>query len=77
MAESGIDALVLAGRGVLTCYGLIVYATAYTPLIRTSYALLSPEGEPTLWLASEADAEAAAERSGLSDRTSRGSLDRR
>ena len=67
MAESGIDALVLAGRGVLTCYGLIAYATAYTPLIRTSYALLSPEGEPTLWLASDADADAAAERSGLAD----------
>ena len=67
MAASDIDALVLAGRGVLTCYGLVAYATAYTPLIRTAYALLGREGEPTVWLASDVDAEAAAERSGLAD----------
>ena len=60
MAESELDALVLAGRGVLASYGFVVYVTGYTPMVRTSYALLGPEGEPTLWVPSAGDAEGAA-----------------
>ena len=55
MTAADLDALVLAGRGVIGQFGYIVYLRGYTPILRVSYGLLRPGGEPTLFVPSHVD----------------------
>ncbi len=75
MAAADLDALVLAARGVIAGFGLVVYVAGYTPILRTSYALLRLSGEPILFVPSSADAAIAREKSYLADVRSTGEGD--
>src|SRR5712692_7435499 len=67
MGEAGFDALVVAGRGVISQYGYLEYVTGYVPVIRSGYAVVTAAGEPALVLPTTADAWYARERTGLAD----------
>lgn len=67
MSREGLDALVAAGRGVISQYGYLEYLTGYCPVVREAYAVLAGEQEPALILPTGADAWYAARASGLSD----------
>lgn len=77
MAHAELDALALAARGVIAGFGFVVYVAGYTPILRTSYALLRRDGEPILFVPSSADAAIAQEQSPLRDIRSTGEGDAR
>jgi Xaa-Pro aminopeptidase len=66
MSAAGHDALVVAGRGIISQYGYLEYVAGYCPVIRSAYAVLGREGEPTLVVPTAADAWYARQ-TGLSD----------
>jgi Xaa-Pro aminopeptidase len=46
MEDQGYDALVIAGRGVISQYGYLEYLTGYCPIVRLSYAVLTRDRGP-------------------------------
>lgn len=75
MAGAGLDLLVLAGRGTIGQFGYVVYVCGYTPLLRTSYALLPEDGEPILFVPSRSDEALVRERGLIEDVRSSGEAD--
>jgi Xaa-Pro aminopeptidase len=67
MSDSGYTALVVAGRGIISQYGFLEYVAGYCPVVRTAYAVLGHEGEPTLVVPTAADAWYAGRVAGLAD----------
>ena len=43
---AGYEALVVAGRGIVTQYGSLLYVLGYAPVIRTGYAVIAPGSPP-------------------------------
>lgn len=56
MKDAGYDALIVAGRGLLTQYGYLEYVVGYCPLVRLTYAVVIPDHEPILVAATASDA---------------------
>jgi Xaa-Pro aminopeptidase len=75
MAADGLDALVMAGRGRIAHFGYVFYLCDYTPVLRSSYGVLWPEGAPTLLVPSETDAALVSERGLIDDVRSSGEGD--
>jgi Xaa-Pro aminopeptidase len=45
MVEAGYDALVVAGRGIISQYGYLEYVACYCPVVRAAYAVLGRDGD--------------------------------
>jgi Xaa-Pro aminopeptidase len=75
MAADGLGALVMAGRGRIAQFGYVVYLCDYTPVLRSSYGVLWPEGAPTLLVPSRADRALVSERGLIDDVRSSGEGD--
>ena len=56
MEEVGYDALVIAGRGVISQYGYLEYVTGYCPVVRAAYAVLGRGGAVAFVAPTAADA---------------------
>jgi Xaa-Pro aminopeptidase len=67
MEDAGYDALVVAGRGIISQYGYLEYVSGYCPVVRSAYAVLGAEGDAALVVATAADAWYARRRAGLED----------
>lgn len=67
MRQGGYDALVVAGRGIVSQYGYLEYISGYCPLVRHGYAVVLPDVDPALVLPTSSDAYFAAGENGLSD----------
>ncbi|MFD0851466.1 aminopeptidase P family N-terminal domain-containing protein, partial [Actinomadura adrarensis] len=67
MADAGLGALVIAGRGVISQYGYLEYVTGWCPIIRLGYAVLVPGREPVMVMPTASDAYYAREATGFSD----------
>jgi Xaa-Pro aminopeptidase len=67
LADEGLSALVVAGKGVIGSYGALEWCTGYVPVVRGAYAVATPGGEPALVLPTAADAWYARRRTGLED----------
>jgi len=52
---AGYEALVVAGRGIVTQYGSLLYVLGYAPVIRTGYAVIAPGSAPIGVLPTVAD----------------------
>lgn len=55
MIEAGYDALVVAGRGVISQYGFLEYVAGYCPVVRSAYAILGREGDVAMVVPTAAD----------------------
>jgi len=67
MDAAGYDALVVAGRGVISQYGYLEYVAGYCPVVRAAYAVLGRNGEVAFVAPTAADAWYARGRAGLED----------
>ena len=67
MEEAGYEALVIAGRGVISQYGYLEYVSGYCPVVRTAYAVLGRDGDVALVAPTAADGWYARRRAGLDD----------
>lgn len=67
MTEQRLDALVVAGRGLLTQYGYFEYLTGFNPHVRMACAVLLSDGPPVLVMATASDAWYAQQATGLQD----------
>lgn len=67
MESERLDALVVAGRGVISHYGYLEYVTGYCPVVREAYAVIAGGEPPALVLPTAADAWYARRATGLSD----------
>jgi Xaa-Pro aminopeptidase len=67
MEEAGYDALVIAGRGVISQYGYLEYVAGYCPVVRSAYAVLGREGDVALIVPTAADAWYARRLAALED----------
>lgn len=67
MRDRGIDALVVAGRGVIAQYGYLEYLVGFCPVVRQGYAVVVPGCEPVVIMANRSDAHFAKMASGFSD----------
>src|ERR1700730_17092025 len=67
MEEVGYDALVIAGRGVISQYGYLEYVTGYCPVVRSAYAVLGRGGSVALVAPTAADAWYARHLAALED----------
>ncbi len=67
MAEAGLDALVVAGRGVIGQHGWLMYLAGYCPVIRPAFAILIAGRAPILLVTTPADVWLARRRSPLDD----------
>lgn len=56
MQDEGFDALIVAGRGLLTQYGYLEYVLGYCPLVRLTYAVVIPGQQPVLVTPTSSDA---------------------
>lgn len=56
MQDEGYDALIVAGRGLLTQYGYLEYVVGYCPLVRLTYAVVIPGQQPVLVTPTSSDA---------------------
>ncbi len=56
MEAEGFDALIVAGRGLLTQYGYLEYVLGYCPLVRLTYAVVLPGKQPVLVTPTSSDA---------------------
>lgn len=56
MEDEGLDALIVAGRGLLTQYGYLEYVVGYSPLVRLTYAVVIPNEQPIIVAATASDA---------------------
>jgi Xaa-Pro aminopeptidase len=67
MAADGLDALVIAGRGVIAQHGGLMFLTGYCPVVRHAFAVLPAVGEPILLVTTPADIWLAQRRSPVAD----------
>lgn len=67
MEQEGYDALVVAGRGVISQYGFLEYLTGYSPVVRAAYAVLGREGDVAFVAPTAADGWYARRVAGLDD----------
>ncbi|MBP2365872.1 M24 family metallopeptidase [Pseudonocardia parietis] len=67
MLDQGYDALVVAGRGLLTQYGYFEYISGFNPLVRLAYAVVRRDGAPVLVMSTASDAWYAQQATGLDD----------
>lgn len=56
MSDEGFDAIVVAGRGLLTQYGYLEYVLGYCPIVRLAYAVLFPGELPVFITSTASDA---------------------
>lgn len=60
MSRARLDVLLVAGRGVIGQYGLVMYTCGYVPLLRSAFVVFRAERlEPTLFVPSGGDLERA------------------
>jgi Xaa-Pro aminopeptidase len=67
MEERGFDALVIAGRGVISQYGYLEYVAGYCPVVRLAYAVLGRDGDVAYIAPNTADAWYARRLAALED----------
>lgn len=67
METAGYDALIVAGRGLLTQYGYLEYVLGYCPLVRLTYAVVIPGRQPVLVTPTSSDAWYAGMATDLAD----------
>lgn len=67
MEDSGYEALVITGRGVISQYGYLEYVTGYSPVVRSAYAVIGREGPVAFVASTAADAWYARRTAGLED----------
>ncbi len=67
MASAGLDALVVAGRGVIGQHGWLMFLAGYCPVIRPAFAILIAGRAPILLVTTPADVWLAGRRSLLED----------
>ncbi len=67
MEAQGYDALVIAGRGVISQYGYLEYVSGYCPVVRAAYAVLGHDGDVAFVASTAADAWYARRVGGLDD----------
>jgi Xaa-Pro aminopeptidase len=63
----GLDALVVAGKGLIGQYGALEWCAGYVPVVRGAYAVITPGAEPALVVTTAADAWYARRNTGLGD----------
>jgi Xaa-Pro aminopeptidase len=63
----GLDALVVAGKGLIGQYGALEWCAGYVPVVRGAYAVLTPDAEPALVVTTAADAWYARRNTGLAE----------
>src|SRR5215472_18183753 len=63
----GIEALVVAGKGLIGQYGTLEWCAGYVPVVRGAYAVLTRGDEPALVVTTAADAWYARRNTGLAD----------
>jgi Xaa-Pro aminopeptidase len=56
LAEEKLDALVVAGKGLIGQYGMLEWCAGYVPVVRGAYGVLTPGAEPALVVTTAADA---------------------
>jgi Xaa-Pro aminopeptidase len=56
LADEDLDALVVAGKGLIGQYGALEWCAGYVPVVRGAYAVLTPGAEPALVVTTAADA---------------------
>src|SRR5215472_16482662 len=61
----GIEALVVAGKGLIGQYGTLEWCAGYVPVVRGAYAVLTPGADPALVVTTAADAWYARRNTGL------------
>jgi Xaa-Pro aminopeptidase len=66
LADERLDALVVAGKGLIGQYGALEWCAGYVPVVRCAYAVLKPGAEPALVVTTAADAWYA-RRAGLAE----------
>jgi Xaa-Pro aminopeptidase len=67
LAEERLDALVVAGKGLIGQYGAHEWCAGYVPVVRGAYAVLRPGAEPALVVTTAADAWYARRNTGLAE----------
>jgi Xaa-Pro aminopeptidase len=67
LAGEELDALVVAGKGVIGQYGAVEWCAGYVPVVRGAYAVLKPGAEPALVVTTGADAWYARRKTGLAE----------
>ncbi len=67
MAAAGLDAMVVAGRGVIGQHGWLMFLAGYCPVIRPALAILMAGRAPILLVTTPADVWLARRRSPLED----------
>src|SRR6266508_1521821 len=67
MEAQGYDALVIAGRGVISQYGYLEYVSGYCSVVRAAYAVLGHDGDVAFVASTAADAWYARRVGGLDD----------
>src|SRR5690606_13996686 len=67
MAAEGLEALIVASRGVIGLYGPLQYISGYHQRTRLAYAVILREGEPILIMPARSDAYWAQVASGYDD----------
>jgi Xaa-Pro aminopeptidase len=67
MLDAGYDALVVAGRGIISQYGYLEYVSGYCPVVRTAYAVIGTDGDTTLVVPTVADSWYARKGAALED----------
>ena len=65
LADERLDALVVAGKGLIGQYGALEWCAGYVPVVRGAYAVLTPGAEPALVVTTAADAWYARRNTGL------------
>ena len=68
MADQGIDALVVAGRGLVSHWGYLEYLTGYCPIVRHGYAVVTPGREPIVVMSTRSDAYFSRQANGFDTR---------
>lgn len=67
MQDEGYDALIVAGRGLLTQYGYLEYVLGFCPLVRLTYAVVIRGEQPILVTPTSSDAWYARKATDLTD----------
>lgn len=67
MRAENYDAIVVAGRGLITQYGYLEYVIGWCPQVRLAYAVVLPGQEPILIMPTNSDAWFARQATGLTD----------
>lgn len=68
MGDQGLDALVVAGRGLVSHWGHLEYLTGYCPIVRHGYAVITPGREPVVVMSTRSDAYFSRQANGFDTR---------